>query len=101
MRVNVYADEVTDRIALETRDLGREGAFVGIRMYLELPSTQPINERATVSGEEKPRQIGITEHRGPYKPGTVDRSSAVTIWARSRRELREVIQSMMRVVDEP
>ena len=36
MRVNVYAEEITDRIELVTKTTD-EGTFTGVRFYLELP----------------------------------------------------------------
>jgi hypothetical protein len=65
MRVNVYAEEMTQRVELVRKRMGHE-EFTGVRFYLELP--------ATVNG------INLS---GPFmnKPGDDD-SSAVTFWGK-------------------
>jgi hypothetical protein len=80
MRVNVYAEEMTDKIAIISKEIdGRK--FTGIRFYLELP--------ATVNGEQ---------HQGPFihRPGDDD-SSAVTFWG--KRDLREVLQKALELLN--
>lgn len=65
MRVNVYAEELTDRIELVEKE-NKEGKFTGLRFYLELP--------ATVAGQQV---------KGPFihQPGDDD-SAAVTFWGK-------------------
>jgi len=80
MRVNVYAEEMTDRIQIISKEI--EGQrFTGLRLYLELP--------ATVNGQQ---------YQGPFMhhPGDDD-SSAVTFWG--KRDLRNVLRKMICVLD--
>jgi len=73
MRVNVYAEELTDRFEIVTKEI--DGTmFTGVRIYLELP--------ATVVGKS---------YKGPFihRPGDDD-SSAVTFWSTKPDELRDL-----------
>jgi len=81
MRVNVYAEEMTDRIQIISKEI--EGQqFTGLRLYLELP--------ATVNGQQ---------YQGPFMhhPGDDD-SSAVTFWG--KRDLRVVLRKMLDQLDQ-
>lgn len=80
MRVNVYAEEMTDRIEIVAKVIEGE-SFTGLRFYLELP--------ATVNGEQ---------HRGPFmhRPGDDD-SSAVTFWGKS--DLRDTLRYALALLD--
>lgn len=80
MRVNVYAEEMTDRIEVIGKKI--EGQmFTGLRIYLELP--------ATVNGKQ---------YQGPFihHPGDDD-SSAVTFWG--KRDLRDVLHKAIKHLD--
>ena len=73
MRVNVYAEEMTDRVELVAKEI--EGhSYTGLRFYLELP--------ATVNGQQL---------QGPFmhRPGDDD-SSAVTFWG--KQDLRVLLR---------
>lgn len=72
MRVNVYAEEITDRVEIVAKDIDGQ-TFTGVRFYLELP--------ATVNGQQ---------HQGPFihHPGDDD-SSAVTFWG--KKGLRDLL----------
>ena len=86
MRVNVYAEEMTDRIEIISKEI--EGhKFTGLRLYLELP--------VTLQGTGGAGQ----QVRGPFihRPGDDD-SSAVTFWG--KRDLRHVLLKMLRELDE-
>lgn len=76
MRVNVYAEEMTDRIEIISKEIDGH-KFTGLRFYLELP--------VTVQGN----QI-----KGPFvhRPGDDD-SSAVTFWGKQdlRKQLLQAI----------
>lgn len=76
MRVNIYAEEMTDKVELihKTND---EGTFTGIRCYLELPVTQHLLK---IDGSGLTQQI-----KGPFihRPGDDD-SSAVTFWGKTQ-----------------
>jgi hypothetical protein len=80
MRINVYAEEMTDRVEIVTK-----GEFTGVRFYLELPVTLPV----TLPNSSSPFQA-----RGPFMhhPGDDD-SAAVTFWG--KRELREALKKAL------
>jgi hypothetical protein len=92
MRVNVYAEEITDRIEIITKEI--EGQrFTGIRFYLELPvalATPP----AKLGG-----QPGIAHVSGPFlhRAGDDD-SSAVTFWG--KRDLRSTLRKALAILDQ-
>jgi len=80
MRVNVYAEEMTDRVEIVSKVVeGR--AFTAVRFYLELPAT-----------------VGGVQHRGPFihRPGDDD-SSAVTFWG--KRDLRPLFRAAGALLD--
>lgn len=80
MRVNVYAEEMTNRVEIISKVIdGRE--FTGLRFYLELP--------ATVNGKQ---------YQGPFmhRPGDDD-SGAVTFWG--KRDLRKVLRKALGLLD--
>lgn len=81
MRVNVYAEEMTDRIEIIGKEIDGH-TFTGLRFYLELP--------ATVNG---------VQHQAPFmhRPGDDD-SAAVTFWG--KRDLREVLRKALAMLDE-
>lgn len=81
MRVNIYAEELTDRVELISKEIdGRR--FTAVRFYLELP--------ATVDGKQ---------YQGPFihRPGDDD-SSAVTFWG--KRDMRPLLREALRLLDE-
>jgi hypothetical protein len=86
MRVNVYAEEMTDRIEIIEKTTP-EGTFTGLRFYLELPVTIP-----TGAGN------GLVVHRGPFmhRPDDDD-SAAVTFWG--KRDLRETLRIALARLD--
>lgn len=80
MRINVYAEEMTDRVELVTKEA--EGkVFTGVRFYLELPVTIPSGN---VAGP-------FIHHEGD------DDSSAVTFWGKN--QLRAVLLKALRLLD--
>lgn len=87
MRVNVYAEEMTDRVEIISKTInGQE--FTGLRIYLELPVTIP----ATVG-------TGYMVHRGPFMHSPDDDdSSAVTFWG--KQDLRVVLRKALDMLDE-
>jgi hypothetical protein len=80
MRVNVYAEEMTDRIEIIGKEIDGH-TFTGLRFYLELP--------ATVNG---------VQHQAPFmhRPGDDD-SSAVTFWG--KRDLRLLLVQALSMLD--
>jgi hypothetical protein len=86
MRINVYAEEMTNRIEIVEKQADGQ-TFTGLRMYLELPVT--VREE---NGET--RQVA-----GPFLHGPGDDdSSAVTFWG--ERDLREILRKALAVLDE-
>jgi hypothetical protein len=81
MRVNIYAEEMTERVEIIEKETG-DGTFTGLRFYLELPVT-----------------VGDYQYQGPFmhRPGDDD-SSAVTFWG--KRDLREVLRKALAMLDE-
>ena len=81
MRVNIYAEEMTDRVDLVFKTI--EGTkFTAVRFYLELPVT-------TEEGQVK----------GPFmhREGDDD-SSAVTFWG--KRDLRPMLRKALGLLDQ-
>ena len=80
MRVNIYAEEITNRIEIISKEIDGH-TFTGLRFYLELP--------ATVDGKQ---------YQGPFihRPGDDD-SSAVTFWG--KRDLRDVLRQALVMLD--
>ncbi len=80
MRVNVYAEEMTERIEIIEKKIEGEGTFTGLRFYLELPVTNP----------GLPHDHPAKHTQGPFmhRPGDDD-SAAVTFWG--KQDLRKVL----------
>lgn len=89
MRVNVYAEEITDRVEIVEKD-----GFTGVRFYLELPVTVGGlhgAHRSVEGAAVHPPTSGLpAQVAGPFvhKPGDDD-SAAVTFWG--KRDLRRVL----------
>ena len=101
MRVNVYAEELTDRIEIIGKKIDGH-TFTGLRIYLELPVTVGgTGAHRSEEGSEpvyrpingKPALVA-----GPFihRPGDDD-SSAVTFWG--KRDLREVLRKALAMLD--
>ena len=87
MRVNIYAEEMTQRIQIISKKIEGQ-TFTGLRFYLELPST---DERGV-------------QHQGPFIHGpNDDDSSAVTFWGKQdlRTNLRRAIDLLDRYYGVP
>lgn len=81
MRVNIYAEEMTERVEIISKEIDGH-RFTGLRLYLELPVTLPDG----------------TNYSGPFihRPGDDD-SAAVTFWG--KRDLRVVLRKMLAELD--
>lgn len=90
MRVNVYAEEMTDRIEIIEKEIDGH-KFTGLRIYLYLPVTGAIDNG-------RGDQVKV-QHQGPFihREGDDD-SSAVTFWG--KRDLRETLRSALALLDE-
>lgn len=92
MRVNVYAEEMTNRVEIIEKKIYGQ-IFTGLRFYLELPVTVPMYEP---SSQEL---IGHKVHKGPFIHHLGDDdSSAVTFWG--KQDLREVLQKALEMLDD-
>ena len=91
MRVNVYAEEITERVEIVTKSAEGQ-AFTGLRFYLELPvalATPPTR----LGGPP-----GIAHVSGPFvHQAGDDDSSAITFWG--KRDLREVLRKALAALD--
>jgi hypothetical protein len=86
MRVNVYAEEMTDRVEIISKEI--EGTkFTGLRLYLELPTTVGYDETGQPINKAGP----FVHHLGD------DDSSAVTFWG--KRDLRGALRTMLEKLD--
>ena len=87
MRVNVYAEEMTDRVEIIGKEIDGH-TFTGCRFYLELPCTV----RDPTTGR-------LTNYNGPFihRPGDDD-SGAVTFWG--KRDLRPLLRKALDLLDE-
>lgn len=87
MRVNVYAEEMTDRIEIIEKEIDGH-KFTALRIYLELPTTTGYN----VDGQP-------INKKGPFihRLGDDD-SSAVTFWGKS--DLRITLRKAIKLLDE-
>ncbi len=83
MRVNVYAEEITDRIEIIEKTINGH-VFTGLRFYLELPvTTMPSGEQVS----------------GPFLHGPDDDdSAAVTFWG--KKDLRATLRKALDILDE-
>jgi hypothetical protein len=103
VRVNVYAEEMTDRIEIISKEIDGQ-RFTGLRIYLELPVTLPgriVQSNTSVARREslKPLFGEHTNIAGPFihREGDDD-SSAVTFWG--KRDLRDTLRSALELLDE-
>jgi hypothetical protein len=101
MRVNVYAEETTDRVEIISKEI--DGTkFTGLRLYLELPVT--VGGQGSHKSDEGPEVHAPTNGEpaqvsGPFihRPGDDD-SAAITFWG--KRDLRVVLRKMLTMLDE-
>lgn len=104
MRVNVYAEELTDRVTIHTKNIeGRD--FTAIRFWLALPASF-IDQSDSPAGAPKglrPAVEGDTEQaiqmQAPFihHPGDDD-SAAVTFWG--KRDMRPLLRNALALLDQ-
>lgn len=100
MRVNVYAEELTDRVELTTKQIG-DNHFTAIRFYLALPASYV----SAPEGETgmRPATVQDTEQASQYQapfihhPGDDD-SAAVTFWG--KKDMRPLLCKALALLDE-
>lgn len=110
MRVNVYAEEMTERVEIIGKVI--EGhTFTGLRLYLELPVSVPrdfkVDGSPYTDATEDPsiKRLAFSKDgqavnlKGPFihRPGDDD-SAAITFWG--KRDLRVVLRTMLAQLDE-
>lgn len=103
MRVNIYAEEMTDRVEIIAKDIDGK-VFTGLRFYLSLPTTitqdslAPIAHLLTAEGRQAVLDLVGQQLQGPFlhHPGDDD-SSAVTFWG--KRDLRIVLRKALLALD--
>lgn len=101
MRVNVYAEEMTDRVELIEKVIDGH-AFTAIRFYLELPVTVGgTGEHRSQEGSPRvfaPISGAPAQVAGPFihHPGDDD-SSAVTFWG--KQDLRPMLKKALALLD--
>ena len=80
MRVNIYAEEITDQIEIISKEIDGS-VYTGVRFYLHLPVTH--------NGEQV---------QGPFmhRPGDDD-SSAVTFWG--KRALKDTLRKALDLLE--
>lgn len=103
MRVNVYAEEMTDRIEIISKEIEGE-VFTGLRFYLELPASFVPDPQPPDSGDnERPANIRDTiqakHYQAPFihRPGDDD-SAAVTFWG--KRSMKGLLLKALAVLEE-
>lgn len=92
MRVNIYAEELTDRVTIVRKEIEGQ-TFTGLRFYLALP----------VSLATPPTRMGgppgIAHVTGPFiHTAGDDDSAAVTFWGKS--DLRQILRGALAALDE-
>jgi hypothetical protein len=96
MRVNVYAEEMTDRIEIISKEIDGQ-KFTGLRLYLELPvSFKPNGESADARHDMQNGDLVHVAGAFIHRPGDDD-SSAVTFWG--KRDLRDMLRMMLAELD--
>lgn len=96
MRVNIYAEEITDRVELVTKT-NEDGTFTGIRFYLYLPVT--FKGVMVDHGDPLyPTREGAGNISGPFlhRAGDDD-SAAVTFWG--KRALKLALRKALDLLD--
>jgi len=98
MRVNVYAEEMTDRLEIISKEIDGH-TFTGLRFWLALPASY-VKDGSSPMG--RPASVHDTKQADHYqapfihRPGDDD-SSAVTFWG--KRDLREVLKQALAMLD--
>lgn len=84
MRINIYAEELTDRVEVISKTV--DGVtFTGLRFYLYMPVT-----------------VGDSHAKGPFlhREGDDD-SSAVTFWGKPVVSVRDLMARALAALDAP
>lgn len=97
MRVNVYAEEMTDRIEVISKEIDGQ-TFTGLRIYLELPASYHVGPNGGLLAALPTDKEQASHLQAPFihRPGDDD-SSAVTFWG--KRDLRDVLFKALALLD--
>lgn len=97
MRVNIYAEEMTDRIEIISKEIDGQ-TYTGCRFYLELPVSLVDYGDGRTRYAEKNDRHGVVQYKGAFyhRPGDDD-SSAVTFWG--KRDLRDALRKALTLLD--
>ena len=98
MRVNIYAEEMTERIEIITKEINGN-KFTAVRFYLELPASTFKYSMGTPVDKDTENFKEVVQIKGPFihLPGDDD-SAAVTFWG--KKDLRKVLQKALTLLDE-
>lgn len=101
MRVNIYAEEMTDRLEIIGKEIDGH-VFTGLRFYLELPASTykyAVGQPVPKDVPERTHKDEVLQIQGPFihRPGDDD-SAAVTFWG--KRDLREVLRKALHMLDD-
>ena len=93
MRVNVYAEEMTDRMEIIEKKIDGQ-TFTALRFYLYLPVTKRVVEETHAGPVWRDVQV-----QGPFmhRPGDDD-SAAVTFWG--KQDLRKMLRKALEMLDQ-
>lgn len=93
MRVNIYAEEMTDRIEIIEKVIEGQN-FTAVRFYLELPVTKEVTEDTHAGPTRRTVQV-----QGPFihRPGDDD-SAAVTFWG--KKDLRVLLGKALELLND-
>ncbi len=97
MRVNVYAEEMTDRIEIISKEIEGQ-TFTGLRFYLELPVSEAAHGARVGNVKEENFTKDVRQVKGPFihRFGDDD-SAAVTFWG--KKDLRKVLTQALLALD--
>lgn len=99
MRVNIYAEEMTDRLQVISKEIEGQ-TFTGMRFYLALPTSFIKDGSSPMGRPATPADTKQADHyQAPFihHPGDDD-SAAVTFWG--KKDLREVLRKALAMLDE-
>lgn len=99
MRVNVYAEEMTNRIEIISKEIDGQ-TYTGLRFYLELPVTIPgyLSIEDGCQGIQEVKQPARNVS-GPFfhRPGDDD-SAAVTFWG--KKDLKTMLRKALTLLED-
>jgi len=106
MRVNIYAEEMTQKVEIVEKKIDGQ-IFIGVRFYLELPVSKYRGALLDHEGKglvpdiktpSSTHESDVVQLRGAFihRPGDDD-SAAVTFWG--KKDLRHVLEKAIELLD--